>query len=245
MDINFEKKYHQIAKTHWWLLKRRELIVEWLSQCPKDAAILDVGCSSGVLLSDLKSKGYSNLHGVDVSESAIALAREYGHESVRVMDGSSLDFEPSTFDVIIASDCLEHIEQDAAALDNWCRILKPGGTLILFVPAHMFLWSAHDVENHHCRRYSSRQLVSRIQSAGFSVKRKGFWNFFLFPGIALLRFYEWLLPNKNKRVSDLYEPPRLINNALARLIHVENWLLRYINLPVGISTYVVAQKPAG
>lgn len=245
MEINFEKKYHQIAKTHWWLLKRRELIVEWLSQFPKDAAILDVGCSSGVLLTDLRNNGFRNLSGIDVSESAIALAREHGHESVQVMDGSNINFKPATFDVIIASDCLEHIEQDEVALDNWRRILKPGGTLILFVPAYMFLWSAHDVENHHCRRYSSRQLVSRIRSAGFDVKRKGFWNFFLFPGIALLRFYEWLFPHKQKRVSDLYEPPRLINNALAGLMHVENRLLRYIDLPVGISTFVVAQKPTG
>lgn len=245
MDINFEKKYHQIARTHWWLLKRRELIVEWLSQFPRDAAILDVGCSSGVLLTDLRDNGFCNLYGIDVSESAIALAREYGHTSVQVMDGSNLDFLPATFDVIIASDCLEHIEQDELALENWRRILKPGGTLILFVPAHMFLWSAHDVENHHCRRYSSKQLVSRIRTAGFEVRRKGFWNAFLFPGIALLRFYEWLFPGKEKRVSDLYEPPRLINNALAGLMHVENRLLRYIDLPMGISAYVVARKPAG
>lgn len=243
MDINFEKKYHQIAKTHWWLLKRRELIVEWLAQVPKDAAILDIGCSSGVLLTDLKNKGYRNLHGIDVSESAIALAREYGHEAVQVMDGSNITFNPGTFDVIIASDCLEHIEQDTLALDSWCKILKPGGTLILFVPAYMFLWSAHDVENHHCRRYTSKQLVSRIKTAGFNVRRKGFWNFFLFPGIALLRFYEWLFSGKSERVSDLYQPPALINNTLARLMHVENRLLRYINLPIGISTFVVAQKP--
>lgn len=245
MDIDFEKKYHQIAKTHWWLLNRRALIVEWLSRFHRDAMILDIGCSSGVLLSDLKSQGFHRLYGIDVSESAIALAREHGHDAVQVMDGSSPDFNPGTFDVIIASDCLEHIEQDTVALDNWRRLLKPGGTLIVFVPAYMFLWSAHDVENHHCRRYSSRQLVARATSAGFDIKRKGFWNFFLFPGIALLRFYEWLIPKKTKRMSDLYQPPRLVNNALAKLIHFENLLLRYIDLPIGISTFVVAQKPAG
>lgn len=245
MDIDFEKRYHQVAKTYWWLLKRRELIVEWLSRFPKDAVILDIGCSSGVLLTDLRKQGYRNLYGIDVSESAVALAREYGHEAVQVMDGSNIHFDTATFDVIIASDCLEHIEQDQAALDNWCRILKPGGTLIVFVPAHMYLWSAHDVENHHCRRYSSKQLVSLMESTGFTVKRTGFWNFFLFPGIALLRFYEWLFPKTDQRVSDLYAPPKLINSMLAGLIHIENRLLRYIDLPIGISTFVVAEKPEG
>jgi SAM-dependent methyltransferase len=243
MDLNFEKKYHPLEKSHWWFSKRRELAVEWTSDFPKDAAILDIGCSSGALLCELKERGFQQLYGIDVSENAVALAHEHGLQNTQVMDGANVTFESEKFDVVIASDCLEHIDDDQAALEHWLRILKPGGMLILFVPAYMFLWSAHDEINHHCRRYNSKQVVSIVQAAGFEIERKGFWNFFFFPGIALLRLAQRLLPKSNKPIDDLSQPPALINSVLSGIIHIENRLLRYINLPVGISTYVVAKKP--
>jgi SAM-dependent methyltransferase len=244
MDTNFEQKYHQFEKSHWWLLKRRELIVQWISKFPKDVAILDIGCSSGVLLTDLKNRGYCKLHGIDVSGNAVALAREHGHRSAQVMDGGNVTFEDESFDVVIASDCLEHIEDDKRALYHWHRILKPGGTLILFVPAFMFLWSTHDVVNHHRKRYSNRELVNLAQSAGFKIERKGFWNFFLFPGIALIRLLLFLLPNSSNQDYKLNQPSAFINSVLANIITVENRLLRHVDLPIGISTYVVVRKPA-
>jgi SAM-dependent methyltransferase len=243
MELNFEQQYHQFEQTHWWLLKRRELIIQWILKFPKDVSILDIGCSSGALLTDLKDHGYWNVHGIDVSSNAVELARKYGHQSAQVMDGGNVTFEAETFDIVIASDCLEHIEDDKQALHQWHRILKPGGTLIIFVPAFMFLWSMHDVANHHRKRYSSSQLVSLAMSAGFKIERKGFWNFFLFPGIVLFRLLQFLMPGSSKKVYDLNQPPAFINSALGGIITVENRLLRHVNLPVGISTYVVARKP--
>lgn len=244
MDLEFEKKYHQLEKTHWWFRRRRDLVVDWVANFSKDVTILDIGCSSGALLSDLKSKGFSGLYGIDISASAIALARENGHRNTQLMDGGNITFDDEMFDVLIASDCLEHIDDDQAALAHWFRILKPGGTLILFVPAYMFLWSAHDEANHHKRRYTSKQVVTRVKATGLRIQRAGFWNFFLFPVIALLRLFQGLLPKSSKKIDDLNQPPALINGILSGLLHIENRLLKSINLPVGISTYVVAKKAA-
>jgi 2-polyprenyl-3-methyl-5-hydroxy-6-metoxy-1,4-benzoquinol methylase len=243
MDTNFEKTYYQTESTHWWGRTRRELIVHWISKFPKDVAILDIGCSGGALLTDLKAGGYRNLYGIDVSENAVALAREHGHQRAQVMDGGNITFDAETFDVVIASDCLEHLADDKAALDHWFRILKPGGTLIIFVPAFMFLWSEHDVGNHHCKRYSNQQLASLVRMSGFKIQRKGFWNFFLFPGLALLRLFQRLLPNPNKKVYQVLQPQAFINNALVSLMRIENKLLEFVDLPIGISTYVVARRP--
>jgi SAM-dependent methyltransferase len=243
MNLDFEEKYHQLEQTHWWFKKRRELVVSWVRKHRKDSAILDIGCSSGALLTDLNEVGYNNVSGIDVSETAVALAQQNGHDKASVMDGASTTFPAAQFDILVASDCLEHIENDETALADWMRILKPGGTLILFVPAYQFLWSAHDEVNHHFRRYTGKLLRTRVRNAGFTIARKGFWNFFLFPAISAVRLAQRMLPKSKKPVDDLKQPGPFTNKVLSAVIQVENSLLQGMNLPVGISTYVVAKKP--
>lgn len=243
MDHNFERKYHELEQNHWWFKKRRDLIVKLLKKEPKHAKILDIGCSSGQLLTNLKEASFTELSGIDVSEKAIELCQEFGHTNTFVMDGAKTSFNDNEFDLIIASDCLEHIEDDAQALKDWLRILKPGGKLICFVPAHMHLWSEHDVVNHHYRRYQKTALKALAIDTGWRPMRTGYWNSTLYVPISMVRWLQRKRKAKKAEASgDLSSPPKVVNWALKTLLSVENQMVYSFRLPVGVSTFVIAEK---
>jgi len=242
MDLSYEKKYHLLEKSHWWFQKRREMVVALLTDIDKKAAILDVGCAGGRLLEDLEILGFENTYGLDISETAIALCKENGRKNAFVMDGGNTTFEDEMFDVLVASDSLEHIENDEQALEDWFRILKPGGKLIVFVPAYQFLWSDHDVVNHHFRRYTCTNLQQKVKAAGFEIKRAGYWNGSLFPPIAVVRLFQRLFKSKGKREDDLSLPPKFVNTTLRGVLHVENKVVKSVGLPFGVSAFVIVEK---
>jgi ubiquinone/menaquinone biosynthesis C-methylase UbiE len=249
MDSSFEATYHQHEEAQWWFVTRREMILEMVKRLdlPAGAQVLEVGCSGGVLLEKLQKGVLKDgvIHGIDISTNAISLCRDRGLERVAVMDGSATTFSDRQFDLIIASDTLEHIAQDKTALAEWHRILKPSGSLIIFVPAHPFLWSHHDEVNHHHRRYRGPHFRQLIQNAGFDVKRYSFWNFTLFFAVMTIRLFQRLTrthkPNRQKTVAVV---PGLMNRLLMVLLRIENKLLnRYnIDFPVGISLFALCQK---
>ncbi len=238
MEKEFESLYHDLESWHWWFKSRREKVVSMIPSKTK-GKILDVGCASGYLLRDLENKGFGKkqIVGVDISEKAVAKAKELGYNA-HIMNGADISFEKESFEVLIASDCLEHIENDKKALENWLSLLKPGGMAVIFVPAFMFLWSGHDVINHHFRRYALRELKYKAKQAGFTVKKSGFWNFALFFPIALVR----TLKKSQNDKGDLGEPGKVINGILLLLLRIENALMKVLRWPVGVSTFVVLEK---
>ncbi|WP_324673423.1 class I SAM-dependent methyltransferase [Hymenobacter sp. GOD-10R] len=252
MDLTYEAKYHQLEEQHWWFASRRDVVYDLIQglHLPLDAAILEIGCSGGPLMQRLRAAGYTDLTGIDVSEPAIELAKARGVPHVSVMDGAALDFAASRFDLVIASDVLEHIEDEAQALREWTRVLKPGGQMLVFVPAHTYLWSEHDVVNHHYRRYSRQSLVGALQRAGLRVQRSSFWNAALYFPTAALRLGRRLLfgpvPAEKKpgATGDLHDFGGPANSLILQWVKAENGLLRWFNLPVGVSVFALAQKPA-
>lgn len=241
MKEDFEKIYHEVEKTHFWFKSRRKYITDYLKDLPRDISILDIGCSSGILIKELKALGFMDLHGVDISEKAIANANENGLENVHVMDGGNITLNQK-FDVIIASDVLEHIENDEKTLDNWNTILKENGTLLVFVPAFMSLWSNHDVANMHFRRYVQKDLKNKLLNNKFKILKSSYWNFFLFAPVYLVRAISRLKKSATTEVSgDLGQPPA-VNGLLYHLINFENKLLKILNFPFGISVFCIATK---
>lgn len=207
-----------------------------------DARVLDVGCASGRLVEQLRHRGHEVVTGVDLSESAIAACRSRGLEDVHVMPADRLDFDDASYDAIIASDVLEHIEDDRAALLEWRRVLRPGGRLFIFVPAHMFLWSQHDVVNHHFRRYDRGTLVERVEAAGFRVERVAGWNLALLSPAALVRTARRVVRKNEELHHDLQLPPPWMNRILIGLLFTENRLLEKRGWGPGISLFAVAVK---
>lgn len=252
MDLTYEAKYHQLEEQHWWFASRRDAVYDLIKglNLPTTAAILEIGCSGGPLMQRLRAAGYSDVMGIDVSAPAIELAQARGVPHVAVMDGAALEFADARFDLVIASDVLEHIEDEGKALREWTRVLKPGGQILVFVPAHKYLWSEHDVVNHHFRRYSRQGLVAALERAGLRTKRSSFWNAAMYFPTAALRLGKRMLsgpvsPEKKPGATgDLHYLVGPANAVLLQWVKAENWLLRHFNLPLGVSVFALAQKPA-
>ncbi len=244
MKVEYEQVYHALEDDHWWFRGRRDLILRLLMHVPKDARIVEIGCSGGPLLAELSAHGFKNFWGVDISAEAIRACRARGIENLLVADGTTTALESGFFDVVISSDVLEHITDDQAALGEWYRLLRPGGMLVLFVPAHMFLWSPHDVANRHQRRYSRLELERKVRGAGFSLEQVSYWNTLLFFPIALVRFILQVLPYaSHKSTGQLHGTNPFINGLLKRLLLLENaYLGSGRNFPFGVSLMVVAKK---
>ena len=217
MKRSFEKQYHESEKKHFWFKSRRNYIIELLKNSPKNSKILDIGCSSGILLSELVEIGFdiTNLYGIDISNYAIDNCKKNGLYNVFVMNAQNISID-NTFDFIIASD---------------------------FVPAFNMLWSEHDIVNMHFKRYTKKELVKILKDNSFEIVKSSYWNFLLFVPVFLLRAANKLYTFKNKKnKGDLIEP-KLFNNLLLTIINIENKMLKYINFPFGISTFCIAKRP--
>lgn len=247
MDLAYEKKYHQLEEQHWWFAGRRNAVRQLVHKLriPHTADILEIGCSAGPLQKQLGKDGFTSLTGIDISETAILLAKHRGIQNVSVMDGAKLDFPDASFDVVIASDVLEHIEDENQAVREWKRVLRPGGCMLVFVPAFQQLWTKHDEVNHHYRRYTGRHLRATLAQAGLHLERSSYWNLALFFPTFLIRSVQRALPRHNQAeayTGDLKEFPSFLNSALTLLLRAENTLLRYASFPVGVSVFAIARK---
>jgi len=138
--------------------------------------VLEIGCGTGALLLDLKHMGF-DVTGLDTSEQASRISKELlkGHE-IPVTTSPRADWK-GRFDIILACEVLEHIEDDAAALEEWLQWLKPHGTLIITVPAHQYLWNENDVWAGHFRRYDAASLTDALEKANLQPKDIVYYGF--------------------------------------------------------------------
>jgi len=243
MEENYEKQYHDVEGNHWWFKSRRNFLLDLLSNAPKNSKILDIGCSSGMFINDLMKAGFQkeNLFGIDISENAIANCKKNGIQNSYVMDAQNITLEEK-FDILIASDSLEHLEDDAKALQNWKSLLKPNGKMYIFVPAFMSLWSHHDEVNMHYRRYTNEELQQKLKAQNLTLEKTGYWNCFLFPPVYLFRKINNLIGKNKSEEGDIKEVSPIVNSLLVSLVSFENKLLKYVRLPAGVSTFCIAKK---
>lgn len=150
-------------------LLRRDLILKIAQQLPA-GNIVELGCGAGALLGDLARLGFKGV-GVDQSETARRIAEALLHDIQQIQIVETHDYlDCGSFDYLAAFEVLEHIEDDHAALDDWAKLLKPGGTLIVSVPAHPERWNPADVWAGHYRRYRREDLSGLIEKAGFELQ---------------------------------------------------------------------------
>ncbi|HEX8839496.1 MAG TPA: methyltransferase domain-containing protein, partial [Sphingomicrobium sp.] len=145
--------------------------------------------------------------------------------------------EDKHYDLIGAFDVIEHIDDDAAAIASIATKLKPGGRFIMTVPAHQWMWTAHDVANHHKRRYSKRGLRKLIEGSTLKLERVGYFNSLLFPLAVAERTASRL---RGKDNGDVKLPPKLLNSALETVFAAERHLVGRLPLPPGLSLFAVA-----
>lgn len=243
MKENYERKYHDVEVEHWWFKSRRNYLLDLLGSAPKNSKVLDIGCSSGVFLKDLEKLGFEtqNLFGIDISETAIVNCKSNGIENAFVMDAQNISLTEK-FDIIVASDCLEHLENDQKALKNWNDLLKIGGKMYVFVPAFQSLWSYHDVVNMHFRRYRKAELKSKLIAENLEIIKSSYWNFSLFLPVYLFRSVSSGFKKYKSEEKDIAIGNSIVNKALLILMVFENKLLKFINFPFGVSVFCIAKR---
>jgi|SRR5450755_291420 SAM-dependent methyltransferase len=247
MDVRLMRTMLEVDEHHWWYRGRRTIIRAELDKLPLPAGaeVLDAGCGSGRTLEELED--YGEVRGIELNPEAAEVARGRGHGEVEVGRLEDLPWSDSTFDLITCLDVIEHTPDDRATLRELRRVTKPGGWLLVTVPAYQALWSAHDEANHHYRRYSRSALRSTAQDAGWAVQRLTSFNTLLLAPAAAVR-----LAQRRRRgpaeehTSDLHLGPQWLNGVLERPLRLEaRWLGRGRTLPAGLSLMAVLANRGG
>jgi SAM-dependent methyltransferase len=237
---------YEIEQEYWWYRGLRALLLELLARyvprgtCPR---ILDAGCGTGANLQVLLRHG--DTIGVDIAEEAIGFCRARGIPPERALVASLLElpFPDDFFDLTLSFDVICNIADDVSAFEEIERVIRPGGRVIVQLPAYRFLWSAHDVAVGHKHRYTARDLATKIQSTGLVVERVTYLNAVLFPIEMLARLWRRGGSMDGNAHSDLSPLPRALNSALARLFEAEMRSAPHVRFPFGLSLLVVARKP--
>jgi SAM-dependent methyltransferase len=191
---------------------------------------------------------YGQAQGVDIDEEAVGYCHERGLLDVRLGAADTLPFDGASFDLVTALDVLEHLDDDSAALREIGRVLRPGGQLLITVPAHRFMWGDQDEVNQHKRRYVAAEVHDRLTATGFQVLRLSYMNAFLFPPIAAIRLLRRLehrlRPGTTQKSDFRYPAPRPLNFLLALIFGAEAPIVRRVNIPFGVSILALARKAA-
>ena len=234
--------YQQMAELddrHWWYRARRKIIADLIlreAHLPKDARILEIGCGTGHNLAMLS--GFGHVEGLELDEEARAISEKRLGRKVMSSPLPELSgVADRHYDLIGAFDVIEHIDDDAAALASIGTKLKPGARFIMTVPAHQWMWSAHDVVNHHKRRYSKRGLKALIEGSPLKLEKIGYFNSLLFPLAVAERAASKL---RGKESADVNLPPAPLNRALEKVFAAERYLAGRLPLPPGLSLFAVA-----
>jgi len=222
----------EIERSHWWFAGRRAVILAALRRFVRPGSrILDFGCGAGGLTVEI-ARAY-DVVGVDFSAPPLEVARRRGL-NVHLMNSS--DALPSGFDAVCAFDVIEHVDDDTAELRRLAATVRPGGVVMVTVPAYRLLWGQMDKVAGHRRRYRLRGLDRVARAAGLTRLHASYFNMWLFPAIAAARLAGF--PRENHEI-DL--PSRPINATLRALFETEAPLASRMSLPFGVSILYLAR----
>ena len=240
MEISEYKNIFENEKTHFFYVSTHNLVASLISKWVgrKELAILDAGCGTGGLMERLSRFG--QVVGVDYNDEAIRYARKRGL-TIRKASLTKLPFKNNHFDLVICIDVIYHrgVGDDVAATREIRRVLKPGGILILRVPANKFLLSAHDRHVHTARRYSKGELAEKIKLAGLVVRQISYVHSPIFLASLFRVALERLTHQADNSSVGRVNP--VINQVLTMVLNLEGRLITNgLGLPFGQGLIAVA-----
>ena len=242
MNISEYKEMSKREGYYWWHTGRMSIVDAQLSnltRVKKSLKILNIGCGTGGTIPTLEK--YGAVENVDISPEALKFLMQKGYEGKLIKD-HRLPFKDQEFDLVIALDVLEHINQDRLSLDEWKRVLKKGGKVFITVPAYRFLWSGHDVSLQHHRRYTTKALDWDLKKSDYTKIKLSYMITFSFFLVTGFRWLHKLTGKKMTETTSYVNLPSPINSLFNSLLKMEGILLKYINLPFGTSVLAVYEK---
>ena len=233
---------NNIEDSHWWFKGRRDIIDHTISSIhlPEAPKILEIGCGTGGNLKTLAKHG--DVTAIEMNDTALDIAK--CRNIAPVLPGSLPDCLPKldhNWDLIALFDVIEHIDNDLAALQACTKLLSHSGYIVLTVPAFMSLWSQHDVDNHHKRRYRITDITNLAEACELRINFISYFNFWLFPPTAAAKLVRKFLPYK-ETWGDMKLPPSLINSAFAKILYSEKKLIQKWKVPYGTSIIAVLKN---
>jgi SAM-dependent methyltransferase len=245
MDAELYDELYRVEQTHWWFQARRHIVWSLVARYhdgfkSRRLKICELGCGTGGNLAAVADR--HDVVGIECSPHALDYARR--RLGKRVMRGSlpdDVDLPANTFDVVLLTDVLEHIEDDAASARAALRLLRPGGIVVATVPAYQWLYSPRDAHHHHFRRYSKRTFRSLWLRGDVETHVLSHYNTWLFLPAAAVRIASKLVGSKPVQ-GDLRVPPQLVNRMCRSLMQSERNLLGRFPMPFGLSLVAVVRK---
>ncbi len=250
---------------YWWHIAKQKLVSAFLKKYLKEKRIrvLDIGCGTGGMLNSLKTLAF--VCGVDKSETALKFAKKRGLKNLIKHDFAKnrLPIKDSSYHAVLALDVLEHLKNPDFVLEEISRILKPGGILIVIVPAYKFLWSYWDEVLGHYTRYSKKEIASLLEKEGYYSMYSSYFHSTILPLATLARFIKQKIYNFSKKIneaptdlrpgfsakgdkneihSDFRPLPNWLNNFLNLISSFERLLLSRGTLPFGLSIITISKK---
>ena len=239
MERSAYREMEELDQRHWWYKARREVLADLIrreARPPANARVLEIGCGTGHNLEMLGQFGA--VDALELDDEARAIAERRLRRSVMSAPLPELaGVADREYDLIAALDVIEHIAEDDAAVAAIASKLKPGGKFVMTVPAHQWMWSAHDVVNHHKRRYSKAELRRLIERSPLRLDKIGYFNSLLFPLAVAERLASKM---RGKDNADVKLPSAPLNSALEAVFAAERHLVGRLPLPPGLSLFAVA-----
>ena len=239
MDIREEKLIGNIACKHWYYVSKSR-IVEKILRDTKAREALDVGAGSGIFSRKLIESG--------ICDQASCLDINYDKEWTEKHCGRLLKFirriQGTSYDLILMMDVLEHVGDDITFLHQYAKRLRPGGLILITVPAFQVLWSGHDIFLGHKRRYRLKQIENLVEEEGLEIICSRYYYGLLFPVFILIRLWEKfrLREDRTKAKSALKRYPTVINWALIWLHDLERLFIFPFNKFAGLTIFCLAKK---
>lgn len=232
-----------IEETHWWYVGRRRLFGREIRKAavPEKAEILDVGTGAGTNLRMLRDLGFPRVIGLDTSDDAIRWCAAKGLGDVCNGSITEIPFSENRFDLVLATDVIEHVDDDFRAVSEIARVLAPGGRALITVPAFPSLWGLQDEVGQHKRRYRLSELTDLVSRGGLNITHAYYFNYLLFLPIWIVRRFIW--STRIHLDSEAQLGSAVLDKILSGIFTLDILTAHAVRPPFGVSIFLFAEKP--
>jgi SAM-dependent methyltransferase len=234
------QKMFEAETSYFWFRGKQRLVQRILRmvRLPREPAILDLGCGTGVNLKHLEKIGFSV--GMDYLHEAIDYCLKRYAAALVLSPEEILPFRENSFDLVISLDAIEHSDDPGSALSEIRRVLKPGGHVLITVPAYPGLFGGHDFALGHKIRFRKKELVCALRDAGFKIELSGHYYGLVFPAALLLKLYQKRFGSKSQTIS--YHLTFPLNQILLWACELEAFIFPYFQPPFGTTIVALGRK---